>query len=85
MIIIHIVNALLPRLLSTVLQKAARVMPVVVTGARQTGKSTLVRDLEKPSGARRSFPKVRNSVRGEDYDAPRWLVQRNARRRMTIS
>jgi hypothetical protein len=39
-------NEPLPRLLGTVLQRAARVMPVVVvTGARQTGKSTLVRDL----------------------------------------
>lgn len=36
----------LPRLLTDAVQRVARVMPVVVvTGARQTGKSTLVRDL----------------------------------------
>jgi Predicted ATPase (AAA+ superfamily) len=46
MIIIHAMNAPLPRLLGPALQRAALVMPVVVvTGARQTGKSTLVRDL----------------------------------------
>jgi uncharacterized protein len=46
MIIIHAMNAPLPRLLGPTLQRAARTMPVVVvTGARQTGKSTLVRDL----------------------------------------
>jgi uncharacterized protein len=49
MIIMQRVNdrdAALPRLLQTPLAHAARTMPVVVvTGARQTGKSTLVRDL----------------------------------------
>src|SRR3990172_2638238 len=36
----------LPRLLTSAVQRVARTMPVVVvTGARQTGKSTLVRDL----------------------------------------
>jgi predicted AAA+ superfamily ATPase len=45
MIIIHDM-AILPRHLSATLARAAEVMPVVVvTGARQTGKSTLVRDL----------------------------------------
>ena len=40
---------LLPRLASGPLVRAAGVMPVVViTGARQTGKSTLVRDLGPP-------------------------------------
>jgi len=44
MIIIHGV-AILPRHVSAALAQAAEVMPViVVTGARQTGKSTLVRD-----------------------------------------
>jgi predicted AAA+ superfamily ATPase len=44
MIIIHAM-AILPRHLSSALARAAEVMPVVVvTGARQTGKSTLVRD-----------------------------------------
>jgi uncharacterized protein len=47
MIIIHRVDAPpLPRALQVPLQNAAATMPVVVvTGARQTGKSTLVRDL----------------------------------------
>src|SRR3990167_2985486 len=58
MIIIHIVNimdargAALPRLLQRTLAAAMQTMPaVVVTGARQTGKSTLVRDLV-PAGDR---------------------------------
>jgi uncharacterized protein len=38
---------ILPRLLSAAVTKSLRLFPVVVvTGARQTGKSTLVRDLE---------------------------------------
>ena len=48
MIIIHPMNSrrLLPRSLQTSVENAAATMPVVVvTGARQTGKSTLVRDL----------------------------------------
>ena len=49
MIIIHGVNNFakaLPRAVQTPLSHAARTMPVVVvTGARQTGKSTLVREL----------------------------------------
>lgn len=45
MIIIHAVNTL-PRLVAGVLQKRLRVMPaVVLTGARQTGKSTLAAEL----------------------------------------
>lgn len=45
MIIIHAMNNL-PRLLETSLADRLRVMPaVVVTGARQTGKSTLAHDL----------------------------------------
>jgi len=53
MIIIHSVNNnTLPRLVSRSLQDRLRVMPaVVVTGARQTGKSTLVQDLT-PGGRR---------------------------------
>jgi len=51
MIIIHGMNAL-PRLVGTALAQRLRVMPaVVVTGARQTGKSTLVEELV--SGTRR--------------------------------
>lgn len=47
MIIIHVMTELLlPRFLSAAVQRVARVMPVVVvTGARQTGKTTLVREL----------------------------------------
>lgn len=47
MIIMHtMANTPLPRLLTGAAQRVARTMPVVVvTGARQTGKSTLVRDL----------------------------------------
>ena len=47
MIIIHSMNShALPRLLAQPLAAALRVQPaVVVTGARQTGKSTLVREL----------------------------------------
>lgn len=46
MIIIHAVNRVRPRLLTDSVTRVARAMPVVVlTGARQTGKSTLVRDL----------------------------------------
>ncbi len=47
MIIIHIMKGqLYPRFLTDSVHRLARTMPVVViTGARQTGKSTLVRDL----------------------------------------
>ena len=47
MIIIHSMNGLtLPRLVAPSLKEHLRVMPaVVVTGARQTGKSTLAQDL----------------------------------------
>ena len=46
MIIIQTMNGPVPRLIEEALRRAAAVMPVViVTGARQTGKSTLVRDL----------------------------------------
>jgi hypothetical protein len=51
MIIIHIMNTL-PRLVERTLAERLHVMPaVVVTGARQTGKSTLV--AERMSGVRR--------------------------------
>src|SRR5436305_15137481 len=47
MLIIHVMNdQALPRSLQPALRAAAHTMPVVViTGARQTGKGTLVRDL----------------------------------------
>lgn len=54
MIIIHAMNNFpLPRLVAAGLADRLRVMPaVVVTGARQTGKSTLVQNLP---GGRRFF------------------------------
>lgn len=47
MIIIHAMNDNpLPRTITPTLEELLRIMPaVVVTGARQTGKSTLARDL----------------------------------------
>lgn len=54
MIIIHTMERALPRLLTDAVQRTARAMPVVVvTGARQTGKSTLAREL--PPGADRLY------------------------------
>ncbi len=55
MIIMHNVDTdLLPRLLAVSLGERLRIMPaVVVTGARQTGKSTLARTLTP--GGRRFF------------------------------
>jgi uncharacterized protein len=51
MIIIHVMSTL-PRLVATALAQRLKVMPaVVLTGARQTGKSTLVSELVR--GARR--------------------------------
>ena len=55
MIIIHGMNTLLPRLVGDALHHRLRVMPaVVITGARQTGKSTLAHDLAP--GRRRYLP-----------------------------
>lgn len=52
MIIIHAMNRPLPRLLARALADRLRIMPaVVVTGSRQTGKSTLAQELAP--GARR--------------------------------
>jgi uncharacterized protein len=54
MIIIHVVNRYLPRLVDAALADRLRVMPaVVVTGARQTGKTVLVQELAP--GGRRYF------------------------------
>src|SRR5262245_50037092 len=51
MIIIHGMNNILPRLIQTSLSRALATMPVVViTGARQTGKTTLVKELAPESG-----------------------------------
>jgi uncharacterized protein len=51
--IIHVMNNPLPRLVTSSLAERLRVMPaIVVTGARQTGKSTLAQELA-PGSSRR--------------------------------
>lgn len=65
-----------PRVASVALQRAARAMPVVVvTGARQTGKSTLVRHLA-PTGDRPYFSLDDLDVLAQARDAPDDLVRR---------
>jgi predicted AAA+ superfamily ATPase len=69
----------LPRLAAAALAYAASVMPVtVVTGARQTGKSTLVRDLA-PAGERPYFTLDDLDVLEQAIDAPDDLVVRAER------
>src|SRR2546428_4193157 len=69
----------LPRLAATALAHAASVMPVtVVTGARQTGKTTLVRDLA-PAGERPYFTLDDLDVLEQASDAPDDLVARAER------
>jgi uncharacterized protein len=76
MIIIHIVNTEKPRLAAEALQRASRAMPVVVvTGARQTGKSTLVRHLA-PEGDRPYFSLDDLDVLAQATEAPDDLVNR---------
>lgn len=78
MIIIHVVKAL-PRLAEPALAHATTVMPVtVVTGARQIGKSTLVRDLT-PAGARAYFTLDDLDVLEQAGAAPDDLVRRAER------
>jgi predicted AAA+ superfamily ATPase len=75
MIIIHAMVPL-PRLAATALAHAAAVMPVtVVTGARQTGKSTLVRDLA-PAGDRPYFTLDDLDILEQASAAPDDLVAR---------
>jgi predicted AAA+ superfamily ATPase len=79
MIIIHDMNEALPRALSGALERAAAAMPVVViTGARQTGKSTLVRKLT-PVRDRLYLTLDDLDVLGQAQSAPRDLVARAAR------
>src|ERR687888_669404 len=79
MIIIHSMTAL-PRLAAPALTHAAGVMPViVVTGARQTGKTTLVRDIA-PTGERPYFTLDDLDVLEQAGRAPDDLVGRAARR-----
>lgn len=78
MIIIHLM-APLPRLAASALAHAAGIMPVtIVTGARQTGKSTLVRDLA-PAGERPYFTLDDLDVLEQATDAPDDLVARAER------
>jgi uncharacterized protein len=78
MIIIRVMTAL-PRLAGSALAHAASVMPVtVVTGARQTGKSTLVRDLA-PAGERPYFTLDDLDILEQAIDAPDDLVARAGR------
>jgi hypothetical protein len=78
MIIIHYVNAsqrLLPRLMGRTVEEALTQFPVVVlTGARQTGKSTLVQHL--PSSARRLYRTLDDlDVLARAAQAPEALVE----------
>jgi predicted AAA+ superfamily ATPase len=78
MIIIQAMTVL-PRMAAAALAHVASVMPVtVVTGARQTGKSTLVRDLA-PAGERPYFTLDDLDVLEQASDAPDDLVARAER------
>lgn len=76
MIIIHIMNNnVVPRLLTTSVARIAETMPVaVVVGARQTGKSTLVRRLL--SGDRPYFSLDDLDIRTQAERSPEELVAR---------
>jgi len=81
MIIIHAVNdyPILPRILTGPLTSLSRSMPVVVvTGARQTGKSTLVRELA-PGDERPYLTLDRIEVLAQARDEPDQLVRRGER------
>lgn len=78
MIIIHSVNNV-ARLASGALARALRIMPVmVVTGARQTGKTTLARDLIQDEG-RRFYTLDDLDVFDQAMTAPDSLVNRAPR------
>jgi predicted AAA+ superfamily ATPase len=71
--------AFLPRLVTKALERALRVMPVaVLTGARQTGKSTLA--LSGPAAAGRLYLSLDDfDVLAQALDAPQALVLRGDR------
>ena len=78
MIIIHAMSAE-PRLATATLLRSARVMPViVVSGARQTGKSTLVREL-LPGPDRLYLTLDDLDVLGQARSAPEDLLARASR------
>lgn len=69
---------ILPRLLSSSVERVARAMPVVVlTGSRQTGKSTLVRRLLSPPRPYYSLDEL--DVRAQAEKTPDELVGRGER------
>ncbi|RPI04606.1 MAG: ATP-binding protein, partial [Zetaproteobacteria bacterium] len=81
MIIIHGMDspAILPRLLAPCVERALRVAPVVViTGARQTGKSTLARAVE-PKRNRLYVTLDDLDVRGDAQAHPHDLLRRAPR------
>lgn len=76
MIIIHVMDREKPRLAAEALGRATRAMPVVVvTGARQIGKSTLVRHLA-PGDDRPYFSLDDLDVLAQAIEAPDDLVNR---------
>ncbi len=81
MIIIHGMNSrgILPRLLAPHVREALKAFPVVVvTGARQTGKSTLVQSLEP--GERRLYLTLDDiEVRADAETSPQDLIRRAPR------
>lgn len=81
MIIIHGMNSpsILPRVLSPCVEKALRAAPVVViTGARQTGKSTLARAVE-PKRNRLYVTMDDIDIRGDALAHPHDLLRRAPR------
>jgi predicted AAA+ superfamily ATPase len=77
-------DEILPRLLSNAVGKSLKLFPVVVvTGARQTGKSTMVRDLEPLS--KRSYVTLDTALnRSLAAAEPEALLAESVTRRMTI-
>src|SRR3972149_6310100 len=83
MTIMHVVNrshvAFLPRLLTPIVEETLRQFPVVVlTGARQTGKSTLVQHLPS-AGTRRYLTPGDLDLRGRPRPAPDVLLDEGDR------
>jgi uncharacterized protein len=77
-------SGILPRLLATAVEKSLRLFPVVVlTGARQTGKSTLVRDLEPLS--KRTYVTLDTALnRSLAAAEPQTLLNEATKERITI-
>ena len=72
-------GSILPRLVEPSLARALQVMPVaVVTGARQTGKSTLVRNADALS-AHEYLSLDELTIRDQAHHSPEALVRRSAK------